>query len=60
MPQQALFPFVQVGSLKAIQKLAAEKGPEALEPYNMGYMLSGDTEKAMDPYYPFEVRPFVL
>ncbi|KAF5828250.1 oligoendopeptidase [Dunaliella salina] len=38
----------------ARQKLAAEKGPEALEPYNMGYMLSGDTEKAMDPYYPFE------
>lgn len=37
----------------ARERLAKEKGAAALEPYNMGYMLAGDTEKALDPYFPF-------
>jgi hypothetical protein len=39
----------------ARQRLAAEKGPAALEPWNTGFMLAGDTERKMDPYFPFEV-----
>ncbi|KAL6764974.1 oligoendopeptidase [Haematococcus lacustris] len=38
----------------ARSKLAAEKGAAALEPWNIGYSLAGDTEKALDPYFPFE------
>jgi len=38
----------------ARERLAAEKGESALLPYNMGWSLAGDTEKAMDPYFPFE------
>eukprot|EP00197_Chlamydomonas_leiostraca_P012787 CAMPEP_0202859018 /NCGR_PEP_ID=MMETSP1391-20130828/1317_1 /ASSEMBLY_ACC=CAM_ASM_000867 /TAXON_ID=1034604 /ORGANISM="Chlamydomonas leiostraca, Strain SAG 11-49" /LENGTH=626 /DNA_ID=CAMNT_0049538015 /DNA_START=77 /DNA_END=1957 /DNA_ORIENTATION=- len=34
--------------------LAAAKGASALEPWNMGWALAGDTEKALDPYFPFE------
>jgi hypothetical protein len=36
------------------QRLAADKGEAALQPWNMGWALAGDTEKAMDPYFPFE------
>lgn len=34
-------------------RLAADKGAAALEAFNMGYMLAGDTEKALDPFFPF-------
>jgi Zn-dependent oligopeptidase len=40
---------------QALRNLAAEKGgPEALEPQNMSYLLSGDVAKLKDPYFPFE------
>ncbi|KAG2444565.1 hypothetical protein HXX76_001310 [Chlamydomonas incerta] len=38
----------------ARERLAREKGASALEPWNMSYALAGDTEKAQDPYFPFE------
>ena len=34
--------------------LAQAKGASALEPHNISYALAGDTEKALDPYFPFE------
>ena len=34
-------------------RLASEKGPEALEPWNTGYMLAGETTRDQDPYFPF-------
>jgi hypothetical protein len=40
----------------ARQALAEAKGASALQPWNMGWALAGDTEKAMDPYFPFEAR----
>lgn len=40
--------------MKAARKALAEaKGESALEPWNMGYALAGETEKALDPYFPF-------
>jgi hypothetical protein len=39
---------------KARDQLAAEKGTSALEAWNMGYMMAGDVEAALDPYFPFE------
>ncbi|KXZ48820.1 hypothetical protein GPECTOR_25g405 [Gonium pectorale] len=38
----------------ARERLAREKGASALEPHNQSYALAGDTEKAQDPYFPFE------
>ena len=38
----------------ARERLAAEKGTAALEPWNTGYMMAGDIEKQLDPYFPFE------
>jgi len=38
----------------AREALAAEKGKEALEPFNMGFMMAGATEEKLDPYFPFE------
>ena len=38
----------------ARERLAAEKGMAALEPWNTGYMMAGDIEKQLDPYFPFE------
>ena len=35
-------------------RLVAEKGAAALEPWNMGFFMSGDVEAALDPYFPFE------
>ncbi|KAK9843964.1 hypothetical protein WJX81_000584 [Elliptochloris bilobata] len=34
--------------------LAASKGADALEPWNLSYALSGDVERELDPYFPFE------
>ncbi|GFR51274.1 hypothetical protein Agub_g13582 [Astrephomene gubernaculifera] len=39
----------------ARERLAREKGEAALEPHNLSYSLAGDTEKAQDPYFPFEL-----
>lgn len=38
----------------ARQALSEAKGAQALQPYNMSYSLAGETEKALDPYFPFE------
>lgn len=38
----------------ARQALAKEKGQAALQPWNIGFSLSGDIEREMDPYFPFE------
>eukprot|EP00955_Chlamydomonas_euryale_P078684 363193-Chlamydomonas_euryale.AAC.2 len=34
--------------------LMADKGPDALQPWNQSFALAGETEKALDPYFPFE------
>lgn len=34
--------------------LAQQKGDSALKPWNTGFVLAGDVEKRMDPYFPFE------
>ena len=39
---------------RARQRLEASKGALALEPWNMGYMLSGAITRKLDPYFPFE------
>ncbi|KAJ3111647.1 hypothetical protein HK100_002621 [Physocladia obscura] len=39
---------------KALATLAKEKGETALEPWNIGYYLSGDLSALQDPYFPFE------
>ncbi|KAI8616387.1 oligoendopeptidase [Chytriomyces sp. MP71] len=39
---------------KALKTLAAEKGEDALKPWNMGYALAGDLSALQDPYFPFE------
>jgi len=41
-------------NLQARERLAKEKGPGALEPWNMNYLMSGSTEEKLDPYFPFE------
>jgi hypothetical protein len=43
------------GILKdARERLKADKGEAALEPWNMGFMLAGAVEAKLDPYFPFE------
>lgn len=39
---------------KAREQLAADKGASSLEAWNSGYMMAGDVETALDPYFPFE------
>jgi len=39
--------------------LAADKGADALLPWNTGYCLAGETDKLQDPYFPFEKAPGV-
>ncbi|KIY99642.1 peptidase M3A and M3B thimet/oligopeptidase F, partial [Monoraphidium neglectum] len=39
---------------EARERLAAEKGAEALEAHNISHSLAGDTTKLTDPYFPFE------
>ncbi len=34
--------------------LEKEKGPAALDAWNTGFYLSGETSKLKDPYFPFE------
>lgn len=38
----------------ARKALAEAKGTSALEPWNQSFALAGDTEKALDPFFPFE------
>eukprot|EP00729_Bicosta_minor_P016408 gene16408-31443_t len=38
----------------ARKRLAAEKGEGALNAWNTGYLMAGDVEKQLDPYFPFE------
>lgn len=38
---------------RSLQQLAAEKGPETLEPWNIRYASSGDVTRQLDPYFPF-------
>mmetsp|Transcript_7012 Transcript_7012/g.12949 ORF Transcript_7012/g.12949 Transcript_7012/m.12949 type:complete len:694 (-) Transcript_7012:303-2384(-) len=35
-------------------KLSNEKGAGALEPWNTGYLMAGETTSKLDPYFPFE------
>lgn len=39
--------------LKARAEMERRHGKEALEPWNTGFMLSGNVIKKMDPYFPF-------
>ena len=39
---------------EARAQLAAEKGPSALEGWNQGFLMAGDVEKQLDPFFPFE------
>jgi len=38
---------------RTLAKLAAEKGAEALKPYNLRFHMSGDVTRQLDPYLPF-------
>jgi len=44
---------------KALAKLRAEKGEDALKPWNLSYALSGELSREMDTYFPFENAPEV-
>jgi len=39
---------------QARRQLVAEKGEDALKPWNTDFMLAGDVTKKLDPYFPFE------
>ncbi|NDL62852.1 M3 family metallopeptidase [Acerihabitans arboris] len=41
------------GNLRSLRQLAAEKGQEALKPWNIRYQTAGDVTRQMDPYLPF-------
>jgi hypothetical protein len=43
----------------AREKLKAEKGEEAIKPWNTGFALSGELTQLVDPYFPFENAPEV-
>lgn len=34
--------------------ISKDKGEDALEPWSLSYSIAGDTERAVDPYHPFE------
>lgn len=38
----------------ARQRLAKEKGEDALKAWNISYSLAGESDKLLDPYFPFE------
>ena len=38
----------------ARETLAADKGADALEPWNRGFAMAGDITRKLDPYFPFE------
>eukprot|EP00658_Telonema_sp_P-2_P036807 TRINITY_DN26551_c0_g1_i2.p1 TRINITY_DN26551_c0_g1~~TRINITY_DN26551_c0_g1_i2.p1 ORF type:complete len:559 (+),score=168.05 TRINITY_DN26551_c0_g1_i2:223-1899(+) len=39
---------------KARALLSEDKGPDALMPWNMQFLMAGDTTAQLDPYFPFE------
>ena len=43
----------------ALKKLEADKGADALKPWNLSYALSGELSRELDPYFPFENAPEV-
>lgn len=43
----------RVANQRSLQQLVTEKGPEALEPWNIRYASSGDVTRQLDPYFPF-------
>ncbi|MFP1891793.1 M3 family metallopeptidase [Lonsdalea quercina] len=38
---------------RSLEQLAAEKGAEALSPWNIRYASAGDVTRQLDPYFPF-------
>ncbi|GAB7270592.1 M3 family metallopeptidase [Dickeya ananatis] len=40
-------------NLRSLRQLAAEKGEDALTPWNVRYASTGDVTRQMDPYFPF-------
>ncbi|QTF10813.1 peptidase M3 [Brenneria izadpanahii] len=38
---------------RSLKELAAEKGEQALEPWNIRYASAGDVTRQLDPYFPF-------
>jgi len=38
---------------RSLQQLAAEKGAQALEPWNLRFASAGDVTRQLDPYFPF-------
>lgn len=38
---------------RTLDKLVADKGEDALKPYNLRYHMSGDVTRQLDPYLPF-------
>ncbi|MDN0123567.1 M3 family metallopeptidase [Yersinia aleksiciae] len=38
---------------RSLQQLAAQKGPEALESWNIRFASAGDVTRQLDPYFPF-------
>lgn len=41
------------GNVRSLRQVAAEKGPDALKPWNIRYRTAGDVTRQMDPYLPF-------
>ena len=39
---------------KAREEFTKEKGQDALQPWNMGFMMSGEITAKLNPYFPFE------
>jgi len=38
----------------ALTRLEGEHGADAVTPWNIGYLISGDVTRELDPYFPFE------
>lgn len=51
-----LDPFEQAtreGNVRSLRQLAADKGADALEPWNIRFSTAGDVTRQLDPYLPF-------
>lgn len=51
-----LDPFEQQtreANLRSLRQLAADKGPQALQPWNIRFATAGDVTRQLDPYLPF-------
>ncbi len=40
-------------NLRSLQQLAAQKGEQALQPWNVRFASAGDVTRQLDPYFPF-------